>query len=185
MILYDESKSKTSFKTNKKIGGGVYGKVYRTSKEECLKVYKDGESVNKEILEFIKSLNLKNYYKIYNFYNNRRGIFKAHTMRYYEKEEVDILTMPTEYTIDNLLGIKSSVETLTQNNILISDTHSSNIIMNSNNITIIDTDLYTFNDYYPECVLEHKNIKSLEYLFKNIFYEAISKYNNEYDIKKL
>lgn len=184
MILYNENKEKISFKTNNKIGGETYGDVYKISETECLKIYKNSNSVNKKILTFIKNLHLKNYYEIYNLYNNKSGEFKAHTMKYYKKEEIDILTMPTEYTIDNISRIQHSIEQLTQNNIAIVDTHTGNIIMDSNNITIIDIDLYTFNRFYTSKKLETKNIEILEFLFREIFAEAILNYHSEYKVYK-
>jgi len=180
MILYNENGKQVSFKTNDKIGGESYGDIYKISETECLKVYKNIESVNKEVLEYIRNLHLKNYYEIYNFYNNRRGIFKAHTMKYYQDEDIDILTMPTEYTLDNLFGIQTSVDILTQNNIQIEDTHTGNIIMDNNNITIIDTDLYAFNRFHTKEQLQFKNIQKLEYLFREIYAEAIADYHSEY-----
>ena len=41
MVLYNEKGEKVSFKTNDRIDGGTHGVVYRTSKIECLKVYKN------------------------------------------------------------------------------------------------------------------------------------------------
>jgi len=180
MILYNEKGKRVSFKTDNRIGGKSYGNIYRISEDECLKVYKSVGSVNKEILEYIRNLHLKNYYEIYNFYNNKQGNFKAHTMRYYESENIDILTMPTEYTLDNLSGILKSVNTLTQNSIQIEDSHTENVIMDSNNITIIDTDLYTFNRFFTKEQLQFKNIQKLEYLFSELYVEAITDYHSEY-----
>lgn len=184
MILYDNNGNKINFKTNEIIGNSTHGNVYKVSEIECIKIYKNGKSVNYEILNYIKQLKLKNYYEIHNFYNNKNGIFKAITMKYYKKEDIDILTMPIEYTLDNLFKIQSSIDILTQNRILVEDTHTGNIIMDNNSITIIDVDLYNFSNFYIGKALENKNNQRLAYLFREIFIEAISNYHNEYNNTK-
>lgn len=179
MLLYSENGEKIRYKTEEQIGGEMYGRVYRISQNECLKVYKRGKEVNKEILKFIKNLMLKNYYKIHDFYYNKNGDFRAHTMQYYQKEDIDILTMPVDYTLDNLYTLYSSVNTLTQNNIFISDMHTGNIIINGNDITVIDADLYCFNHVFTMQKLQLKNLFSLKYLFEEIYVEAIKRYHSE------
>jgi len=100
-------------------------------------------------------------------------------MKYYEKEDIDILTAPSEYTLDNLFKILSSADKLSQNNILIEDTHSGNIIMTENNIIITDVDLYSFSHFYIERELKRKNIQRIGYLFNEIYNEAVADYHEE------
>ena len=54
----------------------------------------------------------------------------------YKNEEIDILTEDTTYTINNLYNLLLTVRTLTENNILISDTHTENVILDREKITI-------------------------------------------------
>lgn len=181
MYLYNSNGKRIRYDLASRIGGEAYGNIYKLSDEECLKVYKGKpDIINKEILEYIKKLNLKRFYEIHELLYNKNNQFKAHTMKYYLPEEIDILTEPIDYTLSNIFNILDSVNTLTQNNILICDMHTGNIIINNDGITIIDTDLYTFNKFYVESTLRFKNISALQYLFQEIYFEAMKKYHSEY-----
>ena len=51
--------------------------------------------------------------------------------------------------------------------------HTGNMILGDNDITIIDTDLYTFNKFYTNERLNYKNLYSLGHLFEQIYLEAL------------
>lgn len=179
MILYDENGNKETITTKNKLGEGQHGIVYQISDEECLKVYKRKPEIDIEVLKTIASLNLTSYYEILKLYYSKASILSAIKMKYYEKKDIDILTMPSEYTLDNLYKILSSADKLSQNNILIEDTHSGNIIMANNDIIIADVDLYSFSHFYKERELRRKNIQKIGYLFNEIYSESISDYHEE------
>lgn len=179
MYLYNEEGKRLRYDTFTRIGGEEYGNVFKISEDVCLKVYKRGKLVNKEILMFIKNLKLKNFYEIYEFLYNKSGDFKAHTMKYYLPEEVDILTMPVDYTLDNLYNLFISVSILTDNNIFVSDMHTGNAVIDYNNITVIDTDIYTFNQFFSVGRLEQKNLFALRYLFTEIYMESLIKFHSD------
>lgn len=182
MYLYTETKKEVQFNTSKnnKIGGHQQGNIFKLSEDTCLKVYKNIDDIDLETLKLLKYLNLKNYYRIYDFYYDKKGIFKASLMKYYKPEEIDILSETSEYTIENLLALLSSVSTLNQNHILISDTHSDNVILGKNEITVIDTDLYRLNRFFTQSSLEERNINALKYLFQTLYIEALKQYHPEY-----
>lgn len=181
MYLYTDEGKRKKYDTTSLIGCGHYGDVYKLPNEECIKIYK-GKNLNidKEILIQIKNLLLDNYYEIYDLLYTKSSLLKGYTMKYYQNEDIDILTMPVEYTLDNLFKLSRSVEKLTENQIFISDMHTGNIIVNSSKITVIDTDLYTFNRFLDYSKLKTKNISALECLFREIYLEAVNKYHKEY-----
>lgn len=183
MFLYTEAKEKVRFKTspNNKLGGKMHGNVYQISDDTCLKVYKRTDDIDLETLKLIKHLKLKNYYQIYDFYFDQDSNLKAHTMKYYKNEEIDILTTETSYTLNNLLRLLSSVKILNQNHILISDLHSENVILGKDTITVIDTDLYSINRFFKQLSLEMHNLNALKCLFESLYTEALEKYHPEYD----
>jgi len=102
-------------------------------------------------------------------------------MKYYKSDEIDILTEQTAYTLDNLLNLLGSVYILNQNNILISDMHTDNVIQSKESMTIIDTDLYRINRFFSQHSLERHNINALKYLFETLYIEALKKYHPEYN----
>jgi hypothetical protein len=183
MILYDKNQNKEVINIISRINSGQHGIVYRTSKTECIKVYNDHYSINIEVLELIKELKLKNFYDILKLYYARSGIFKAIKMKYYHEEDIDILTMPTEYTLDSLYALQKSAEILTQNNIQIEDTHTGNIILTNEGIIVIDVDLYSFNKFRTLNELQNRNIGKIGYVFKELFAESF--FDNHSDIKNI
>ena len=182
MIFYTENNDIVRYRTNDRIGGEVCGNVYRINSDECIKKFKSKNMrIDKETLLLIQELGLENFCKINKFLYNKNRVIIGYLMKYYQSENIDILTMPTDYTIDNLYKLYNSVIKLSKNNVFISDMHTVNIIMNKNGITIIDYDLYVLNGYFTGPLLEYKNIYSLRYLFKEIYKEALVEYHKEYN----
>ena len=181
MYLYTKENEKIKFITSKcnKIGGEEKTNVYKISNNTCLKINKSADGIDLETLMLLKSLNLKNFYEIYDLYYNQKGKPKAYTMKYYENEEIDILTEESPYTINNLYSLLSSVNILNKNNILISDTHSENVILNKEKIIIIDADLYRINRFFQKSSLEFRNVDALRCLFESLYINALKKYHSE------
>ena len=180
MIFYTENNDIVRYKTNDRIGGEVYGSVYKVNVEECVKKFKSKNMiVDKDALLLIQELDLDNFCKIKKLLYNKSRILIGYLMKYYQNENIDILTMPTEYTVDNLYKLYNSVIKLSKNNIFICDMQTGNIIINTNEITIIDYDLYVLNGYFTGPLLEYKNIYSLRYLFKEIYKEALVEFHKE------
>ena len=182
MVFYTENNDIIRYKTNNKIGGEQCGLVYKLDGDECFKKFRSKSMrVNKEALVLIQDLGLENFCKIKRFLYNERKTIIGYLMEYYKKEDIDILTMPMDYTIGNLCKLYNSVIKLSQNNIYISDMHTGNIIMNSNSIIIIDYDLYVLNGYFTGPLLEYKNIEALKYLFQEIYKDALIEFHKEYN----
>ena len=175
MYLYNKEQERVKFNITpeNRIGNGMYGSVFKLSEDICLKVYKNSNMIEGNILDVIRKLNLPNFYKIYDFYYQKNQKLKAHTMEYYEPKDIDILTAPTEYTLDNLFNLYKAIQILIKNNILMSDTHTENIILGDKTITVIDTDLYTSNRFHKGLELELKNKIQLKGLFSELYKESI------------
>lgn len=184
MFLYNEKGKKVRCIINKDniIGQGLYGSVYRLSANECVKIYKGKNSIeiNPEVLKTIRELCLYNFYELHSLLYTKDGNFKGYTMKYYDDYDIDILTTTTEYTLDNLYSLRDSIQRMTVNNIYIHDMHTGNIILGDSEITVIDADLYTFNQIYDNNALRIKNFTALNNLFIEIYMDAIRKYHNEY-----
>lgn len=182
MIFYTENNDIIRYRTNDIIGGEVYGTVYRISMDECVKKFRSKNMmIDKDALLLIQELGLDNFCKIKRLLYNKNRMLVGYLMEYYQKDNIDILTLPTNYTMDNLYKLYSSVMKLSENNIFIDDMHTGNIIMNKAGITIIDYDLYVLNGCFTGPLLKYKNIRSLRYLFKEIYKEALVEYHKEYN----
>jgi len=169
-LLFDLSKS------NIINGGdaGLYGKIYSVGDELCLKKLNHLGDIDYRIIKAIRDLKLKNFYEIYDLLFNKKGEFKGYTMKYYKKEDFNIFTMPTYYTLNNLFNIYSSMLKLTEECIHVSDMHEDNAILSNNDITVIDVDLFEFSLYIPYDKLLRLNVNAVRSLFKKIYYKNIT-----------
>ena len=99
-------------------------------------------------------------------------------MKYYKNEPIDILTMPTDYTLDNFYNIYRSINKISKNKILINDMHIGNIIMNNNDIIIIDIDYYDKEYSATFDKINKSNYVSLINLFTDIYIESLRNHTN-------
>lgn len=136
--------------------------IYKIN-NKCIKLIKN--DIDLEIVNIIKDMKLDNYYKIYSVLNN------SYIYKYYVKDNINILNMPSIYTINNFMNIYKSIYKLTENNILVRDLHDNNVILNKDNIIVIDVDLYKKCN---EKDLYYKNMKSLIVLFRMIYKYSIT-----------
>ncbi len=184
MYLYDCNGKRIKYDTTDKLGEGlIYSDVYKISDEVCLKVFKTiSDDINFDVLSLIKDLELSHFYIIYDFLFNKTGKFNGYTMKYYPGKTIDILTMPTSYTLDNFSSIYNSILKLTDNGIVVSDLHSGNVITDENNITVIDADLYYKLCFIDKIKLQYKNISALIYLFKDLYFESLDEFHKDCDV---
>ena len=176
------------------LGSGCYGKVYKGSNDKCFKLCKSEYFDNSfiYIYDVIKDNNLQGFYKLISLlYSNSKDARKkenpiGYEYQYIKKEDVDILTMPIEYTLDNLDALYNSISILNANKIRCLDLQEGNVIMNCDSITAIDTDSYYRSPDF--IMLEKWNIYDLEILFNRLYIEAMDKYHKgEYsnEVKQL
>ena len=194
MKVIDDRLGKIRLYDKQLLGSGCYGKVYKSGNDKCFKLCK-GEYFSDDFINIynvIKDNNLPGFYKLISLlYSNSKDARKkknpiGYEYQYIKKEDVDILTMPIDYTIDNLDVLYNSIIILTKNNIRCLDFQAGNIIMNSNSITAIDTDLYYGK--YNGTMLAKWNVYDLELLFQYLYEDAIDKYHKgEYskEVKQL
>ncbi len=172
-VFYDENGNKILMNTGRGIiGYGLCGVVYPYGEGKCLKYITSGAYTNFGVIKDIKELALKQFYKIYTLLFNRNHDFNGYIMKYYQSEDIDILTMPIAYTLDNLSGIIQDTKVISEANILFRDLHSENIIFNNNGMTIIDVDNFDYSQI--ESPLEF-NIDLVYGLFRNIYIESLVK----------
>ena len=194
MKVIDDRLGKIRLYDKQFLGSGCYGKVYKGSNDKCFKLCKSkslgDDFIN--IYDVIKDNNLQGFCKLISLlYSNSKDARKkknpiGYEYQYMEKEDIDILTMPIDYTIDNLDVLYNSIAILTKNNIRCIDLQEGNVIMNCNSITALDIDLYC--GMYEAERLEKYNVYDLELLFQYLYKDAMDKYHKgEYsnEVKQL
>lgn len=187
MITYTEDRKSHNITINNLLGEGTYGKIYLTSDNKCLKVFKesisrkDKDYFDEDVFNIIRQLKLKNFYKLYDlYYNKTLTKILGYLSEYYQKEDIDILTMPVDYTLNNLCNLYDSFLLLSKYNICISDVSMENTIINTREIRVIDTDLYYKDNKSSTIELLKNNIYTLGDLFICIYISSLK----ETDINK-
>ena len=171
---YDEHGKKIIIKINwELVGSGLYGTVYQIDNNVCLKHISYPFNTNKEIIKEFMKLDLPSFYKIYKLLFDKYNEITGYIMKYYKNEEIDIMTMPIEYTLDNLASMLKDIRIISEKNILVEDAHTDNVILNNDRIIIIDVDNYSLSQ---RCDILNKNIYSIYSLFQNIYVESMLKY---------
>ena len=170
---YDEQGKKIIIKINwELVGSGLYGTVYQIDNNVCLKHISYPFNTNKEIIKEFMKLDLPSFYKIYKLLFNKDKGITGYIMKYYKNEEIDIMTMPIEYTLDNLASMLKDIRIISEKNILVEDAHTDNVILNNDRIIIIDVDNYSLSQRSD---ILNKNIYSIYSLFQNIYVESMLK----------
>ena len=174
MIYYKENGDKVNIKKGTSLGRSVY----KIDDDKCIKIGIDPRNVSLNTLKLIRELDLKGIYKIYDILFDKDNNFTAYTCKMYQKEMIDLYLMPSEYIIENYLRLKKAIEELTNNKIFVVDLHDENVIVNSREMIIIDTDLYVISEYIKSNKLEEYNYKALRELFIKLFEVSYCRYHH-------
>ena len=180
MIAYTEDKKRYNLDTDNFIDEGEYGRVYLTSDNKCLKIFKqsisrkDKMSFDEDVFNIIRKLKPKNIYTLGDlYYNKSLTRILGYLSEYYSKEDINILTMPVDYTFDSLCSLYNSFILLSEYNIHVSDACPQNVILNNNGITIIDTDFYYIDANSNKLAIKKSNIYDLGELFSWIYMNSL------------
>ena len=173
VILFNENNEKKHYPIDHYCVDGTYGYVYRIDDDTCIKLFSDDFSFDLSIIKTVRDLKLTNFYQIYDILFDSDNHYSGYTMKYYQSEDVDIIKMPTSYTLDNLYRLYDAIEKLTKKGIYAYDFDVHNVIMNNKDITAIDVDIYYYYDEAKKEQLAKDNYKLLLHLFKALYYEKI------------
>lgn len=177
-----------------------YNFNYAFSQGDCARVYKKDDIIFKkyysnlkngrisyDIFEMLKSIDnphllslldtfyIKDEVIDYERFKNdiRSFIIDAYTYKFVGEDNIDILTMPTDYTLDNLSEIEKLIEHLTSLHIQVLDLKRDNSLLTNDRIILIDPDLFNKCDIAMDNLKAHNNIM-LMILFKSIFLLSLS-----------
>ena len=156
-IFYDENGNSIDIGVRDLLKKGIGTKVYKTSDSECLKIFTNPFD-DLDMFKTLAKLDVDNFYKITKLLYDKDNNFIAYTAKFYQKEDIDILTMPIDYTIENMKRLYIVSDMLSDNKIEIEDLHHENVILNSKDIIIIDADRYVSNigedcrEYNRRCI---------------------------------
>jgi len=175
-VFCDEKANLKSFHTKGFVSKENYGYVYNIDDGKCLKVFNYQLAIDDIMLiKKMMEIELYNFPKIYEMLYGFDGNFKACVIDYYEKViGMDILLMPTEYTIANFLSLCDSVCKLADNSIFVGNLNNKNVVSNKNDIMVVEPNLSL---YEQDKLLEIKNKEKVYELFIDLYVNAIKKYH--------
>lgn len=104
-------------------------------------------------------------------------IVDAYSAKYYENENINVLTQPVDYLLDNIRELEILLGIFSSNAILVDDIHSENVIYTPQKMIIIDPDWFRI---YKDEDLVIRNKRKLLWLCKDICEDLLSlKYTYE------
>lgn len=176
MIYYKENLTPVEFTPNAKpIAEGEQGNIYKLNQNRCIKIYTAGmPTINPEVFKIYKELSLEGYSKLHELWYSDVELKEvgAYISDWYVKTRDNILFMPTEYTIHNLSVLYNSIKVLSENQILARDLIPQNVILGSENITVVDFDSCRLSTKTRD-ELERLNTLAVLKLFREIYKDGL------------
>lgn len=147
--------------------------------------------INNEIFDILKDINNPNFVKLYETYTSI-SLYKkllshihptefrvdAYTSKFYQKEDIDPISISKDYLLSNLDEIERLFDELAKYKIKVEDVNQKNTIYTKDSIVIIDPDLFCIYEY-PIASIKVWNKISLLKLFKSIINYSNSLYFTE------
>lgn len=130
------------------------------------------------ILDELRNIVHPNLYTIRHFYYNstdESAFVKAYDMDYYLPDDIDILTMPIDYILDNFNDLCDLACKLASHSIMMSDTHEDNVILQENRMILIDADRWISFYSLDNDELKSDNYRAIVHLLCRLYYKALTK----------
>lgn len=179
-ILYEKEIMKLPI-----VGKGAEGDVFKLDDDKVIKIV-DGDYVDYDVMMTIKNLRLPNFYTIFELLSSKSAssrVYAGNISKFYESEDVDIWEMPSEWLIENYQGLCEAVSVLGEKRISLFDASVSNLIVNRDGITIIDTDLY--DRVSIPCVKENLDSLRLDIIYDLLYNNYEEHHDLEHDEETL
>lgn len=164
------------FDENDYISSGCFGNVFSYN-DGCIKIATcliPYPTV--AMLDELRNIIHPNLYKIRHFYYNstdESAFVKAYDMDYYLPDDIDILTMPIDYILDNFNDLCDLACKLASHSIIMADTHEGNVILQKNNMILIDADRWIRIDDLDNDELKLDNYRAIVHLLCRLYYSAL------------
>lgn len=157
------------------LAGGRKSNIFFMDNTKCLKLFNE-VIYNDSVVKLIQKKNLNGFYEIYDllYFNNT---FIGYIMKYYKDNNIDILTMPVEYTLDNYNDLYKSIMTLTDKKVFLYDLCNDNAILTDDKLIVIDVDEFIVYKDADKYIVQNENMFALESLFNSIYINARNKYH--------
>lgn len=178
--LYDENGEIVRIDRGNLIASGSKADIYRIDNGKCIKQFRCSKrKVAVDVLKFFRDNYLSNFLKICDILYDDKDRVRAYTALEYLSSEVDLLTLSSDYLIDNLFGIVESIRRISDRLITVMDMNIWNTVVNDNEIMVIDVDGYTVsNDDSLRDKIYNLNIDAVKNLFINLYDDSLVRYHS-------
>lgn len=178
--LYDEKGYRVRIDKGNLIASGSKADIYRIGNGKCIKQFKSSKrKVSVEVLKFFRDEYLNNFLKICDILYDDKDRVRAYTALEYISSEVDLLTLSSDYLIDNLFGMIESIRRISDRLITVMDMNIWNTVVNESEIVVVDIDGYTvLDDYSLRDKIYDFNLDAVRNLFINLYDDSLVRYHS-------
>ena len=186
MTYYNSNGEKREYTNLKPFDSGDCGQLFSYDNDKLLKIYferthKDNR-IKQYVYEVAKEMNNSHLINISELLYNEKPndldtqIVQAYTCEYIKKDDVDILTTPTEYLLENIHELDKIFKYFTSKKIVVDDVKPANTILQKDKIVLIDIDCFR-KVSYEDYILSYINEQTIPTLLEGIFLECYAKHN--------
>ena len=178
--LYDEKGDRVRIDKGNLIASGSKADIYRIGNGKCIKQFRSSKrKVVVEVLKFFRDEYLNNFLKICDILYDDIDRVRAYTALEYISSEVDLLTLSSDYLIDNLFRMIESIRRISDRLITVMDMNIWNTVVNESEIVVVDIDGYTvLDDYSLRDKIYDFNLDAVRNLFINLYDESLVRYHS-------
>lgn len=141
--------------------------------------------ISNKLFNFLKKKEIANLVKLFQSYHRYTDFYfkflraDAYTMGYVNDKKIKLIDMDKEYLNDVLAMLEETLEELSENKILIEDSHRGNILFTEGGVTILDPDQFIIMKLLSKkSIYEHNKKKILFAINDTLLNEKILKTND-------
>lgn len=200
MTYYNKNNEEFDLSGFQYYSSGVCANVY-TDNEIAFKIYnhdcKYRLYLSRKIFTILKNIKTAGLVELIDYYHEYESHFlpmDAYSMKFVKGKDVDILHADKKYLCDCIDQLDETIKKLSENKIVMFDTHADNILFKENGPTIIDPDqFYQSKLLSKREIYERNKMHILEYFVSTIMesmksntesYVIINPYHRRLSLKK-
>ena len=134
--------------------------------------------ISPKLFDYLKNADFPHMLKLRDYYYLEKSIWnkiigiEAYTMDYAGEKIPSLLQASTEYLLDMVSDLEKLIIKLSQQKIIMNDTHSGNIIFGDNQVTVIDPDQFSFARFQSfSSILKKNKYAILNYIISTMVHE--------------
>lgn len=183
MSLYSNNNNLLKTQDFSYYASGQFSNIYKND-DILLKIYKEDCGyryiISNRMFNYLRKKEIPNLVKLYQSYHRFNGFFYKHlradayTMKYIKDKKIQLIDMDKGYLCDILGMLEETLGELSENKILIEDSHKGNILFTEGKVTILDPDQFIICKLLSKkCVYQHNKKKLLYAINDTLVHEKL------------